>query len=94
MNSCSEGGWEKLGGVGKYEKKSGNLAELCPNFEELGGIWENHQTLSPKIVNWGGMGIVGNRVANFRKNGVRGPPTIRDGRVGAKTLMEIAHLFI
>ena len=41
-----------------------------------------------------GVGIVGNRVANFRKNGVGGPPTIRDGRVGAKTLMEIAHLFI
>ena len=28
--------------------------ESCTNFEELGGIWENHQTLSPKIVNWGG----------------------------------------
>ena len=28
--------------------------ELCTNFEELGGIWENHQILSPKIVVWGG----------------------------------------
>ena len=27
------------------------------------------------------MGIVGNQVANFRKNGVGGGTTIRDGRV-------------
>ena len=46
--------------------------ELCTNFEELGGIWEYHQILSPEIVVWGGVEIVGNRVANFRKNGVGG----------------------
>ena len=45
--------WEGLGGEENMRKKSGNLVELCPNFEELGGIWENPQTLSPKIVNLG-----------------------------------------
>ena len=43
--------------------------ELCTNFEELGGIWEYHHILSPKIVVWG-VRIVGNWVENFRKNGV------------------------
>ena len=70
-----------MGGVGKYKKKSGNLVELCTNFEELGGIWENHQNWSPKIVFFLGGGIVGNRGANFRKSGVGGRATIRDGRV-------------
>ena len=82
-----------MGGVGKYEKKSGNLVELCPNFEELGGIWENPQTLSPKIVDWGG-GNSWKSGGKFSKKRSWGAPTIRDGRVGAKTLMEIAHLFI
>ena len=67
--------------MGKCNEKSGKLVEICTNFEELGGIWEYHQILSPKIVIWGGgMGIVGNWVANFRKNGVRGGTTIRNGR--------------
>ena len=63
----------------KIYEKSGNLVEICTNFKELRGIWENYQILSPKIVVWG-VGIVGNRVANFRKNG-EGGTTIRDGRV-------------
>ena len=70
-----------MGGVGKYKKKSENLVELCTNFEELGRIWEYHQILSPKIVVWG-VGIVGNWVVNFRKNGVGWGTTIRDGRMG------------
>ena len=69
-----------MGGVGKWNEKSGKLVEICTNFEELGGIWECHQILSPKIVVGGRGGIVGNRVANFRKNGVGGT-TISDGRV-------------
>ena len=69
-----------MGGVGKYKKKSENLVELCTNFEELGGIWEYHQIFSPKSVVWGG-GIVGNWVANFRKNGVWGRTTIMNGSV-------------
>ena len=44
-----------------------------------GGITGNLGTFLLKIVAWG-VGIVGNRVANFRKNGVGGI-TILDGRV-------------
>ena len=43
-----------VGRGGKCYEKSGKLVEICTNFEELGGIWEYHQILSPKIVVWGG----------------------------------------
>ena len=68
-----------MGGVGKYKKKSENLVELCTNFEELGGIWEYHQILSPKIVVWGGDSWkLGGK---FSKKWSWGGTTIRDGRV-------------
>ena len=72
-----------MGGVGKYKKKSGNPVEICTNFKELGGFWENNQILSPKIVVGGGVG--GNTWKSgdkFPENGVGWGTTIRDGRVG------------
>ena len=39
-----------VGRGGKCYEKSGKLVEICTNFEELRGIWEYHQILSPKIV--------------------------------------------
>ena len=58
-----------VGRGGKCYEKSGKLVEICTNFEELGGIWEYHQILFPKIV---GLGIFGNWVANIRKMEIGG----------------------
>ena len=43
-----------MGGVGKNEEKSGNLAKICTNFKELGRILESHEIFCLKIVVWGG----------------------------------------
>ena len=43
-----------MGGVGKNEEKSGNLAKICTNFKELGRILESHEIFSLKIVALGG----------------------------------------
>ena len=73
-----------MGGVGKYKKKSENLVELCTNFEELGGIWEYHQILLPKIVVWW-VGIFGNWVEIFRKMELGGELQLGTGEWVSKT---------
>ena len=61
-----------MGGVGKYKKQNEKLVELCTNFEELGGTWENRQILSPKIVVWGGEYLkIGWQI--FKKTELGGP---------------------
>ena len=55
-----------LGGVGKWNKKCSKTPKICMNLKELGVILRNPKNLFLKIVVWG-VGIVGNRVANFRK---------------------------
>ena len=46
-----------MGGVGKWNEKSGKLVEICTNFEELGGTWEYHQNLCPEIEVGKGVGV-------------------------------------
>ena len=55
-----------MGGVGKFKEKSAVLAKICMNLKELGVICGGPGIFFPKIV-VRGVGIVGNRVANFRK---------------------------
>ena len=60
-----------MGGVGKWNKKCSKTPKICTNLKELGVILRNLKNFLLEIVVWG-VGILGNRVANFRKNGVGG----------------------
>ena len=74
-----------MGGVGKYKKKmeiKWNYARISKNWEGFGKFVKFRLPKSQ----FGGVGIVGNRVSNIRKNGVGGPPTISDGRVQCSSL--------
>ena len=56
-----------MGGVEKCKEKSAILAKICTNFKDLGVIYRSRGISLPEIVVWGGVKIVGNRVANFQK---------------------------
>ena len=62
-----------MGGVEKCKEKSAVLAKICTNFKDLGVIYRSRGISLPEIVVWG-VGIVGNRVANFRKMEFTGGP--------------------
>ena len=66
--------------MGKFKEKSAFLAKICMNLKELEVICSGRGIFFPEIV-VRRLGIVGNRVANYRKNGVVRGPTIREGRV-------------
>ena len=74
-----------MGGAGKVHIKRANFAKIYTNLKELRGYLGGDDIFLPKSKFGGGVGIVENRVANFREKWSwgRGGAKIREGRVQA-----------
>ena len=79
------GGWKKLRKKSKFGQKLHDIRRIRRKVRRSRKYFSENRSL-------GGLKrslIVGIWVVNFRKNGVGGPPTIRDRRVGVHVL----HIF-